>query len=64
MDTKDSAKIPYEAPSIKTMDASEILETLGPAQGLGSGVSGTPGAGPGGLDEFVNPGSPRHLGRR
>lgn len=58
------SKAVYEAPTITSMESSEVLAAIGPAQGLSSGVP-TPGVGgPTGVTGTVSPGSPRHLGRR
>jgi len=64
MSDTTNAKAPYQAPTMTTMDSSEVLEALGPAQGMSSGVSSGPVVGPDGLTDMVTPGNPRTLGRR
>ena len=64
MEKNENGKAVYEAPTITSMDSGEVLAALGPAQGLSSGVSSPGLGGPDGLNDIVNPGSPRHFGRR
>ena len=55
----------YNKPSILTVDASEILEYLGPVQGLASGASeASGGAGNFGLSPIVPMSEPTNLSRR
>lgn len=55
---------PYEAPQITTLAAEEVVDALGPAQGLSSGACGGGGGNAGGPSSAVGGGSGRHLGGR
>lgn len=64
MNSNDGAKARYEAPTITSMESTEILAALGPAQGMSSGVNAPVVGGPKGVTGGVAPGSPRRFGRR
>ena len=48
---------PYETPVITTVEANEILDSLGPAQSLSSGGGGGGGSGSGGPSSVIGGGS-------
>jgi hypothetical protein len=47
---------PYETPVITTLEANEILDSLGPAQSLSSGGGGGGGSGSGGPSSVIGGG--------
>lgn len=50
----------YEKPTVETIDAADLIEQIGPAQGYG--IAGTPGAVDSPLTA-MDPTNPRHFGR-
>ena len=58
-------KTEYEAPTIMTLATADVIEALGPAQGMASGVEGgPPGFGPvPGISSATGANSNRRYGR-
>lgn len=62
--TGDSDRMCYETPSVTTFATADVIDALGPAQGMASGIAGGPGLGPvPGITSSTDSGTNRHYGR-